>query len=580
MIVVPFIDEISVQNALSQLRISLTYLDLSRRQTFEEFRQILKPEISYSGKDCLILLGDEELEQLSRNKWLDLSSVEQIGWYSDDQHGVNERLLRNLDPQRFENIRQQNPKLKIANFSMLQDSQKLLKQVNVLAGGFGLCYYHFREDYDSFFTRCDVKDTEWLLPRKIIDRNDAAIVAQLLLLDPASADTIGKTLFSNEKNFPTLQTLLKSSFDFFVSESFSVEKYFNKLENEFNEEEETKTIALSLRQLYEGYVRKGLPGFDRSPISAAVRKFIDLAKNDIPELGQVLNNKPDIPKVSLFLLGMMHRADHIEKQFEFGNFIPAFIEFLCGSTESLSISIDDVIISFKKVVAMDKSIRKLHFINQYLLHLKKRSEFQKDLEILELNSDILLGEAKLRELEREIHQIDQESSTAELALKFEGENKKLLQEVKDQNRKIESLEQNITLLKGGKEDIQMELNNKNNQILELRRSFDQLSTENSEQKKEINEKLIQISDQRSRISDLNKHNSRLEIESRELDQKNNQLERDLHDTKARLSEVLISYSALLNTCYAHQHWLQKLINPNKFIQQSNLWVKSQLEKFK
>jgi len=565
MYVLPFLQEDFINKAFAESRISFAYLDILRLQSLNDFKQILKPEITYVGTECLILISDESMAILQNQKWIPLSSVEQIGWYSEDSHLINERLMRNLDPKRFENLHQQNPQLKFSNFELLRDPQMILKQVNVFTGGIGLCYHHFRQDYDALFSRMEIQTDSWLLPRSLINTNvDIPILTQLLLLVPGSTKSIGKTLFSDTPSANIVQTLLCSCSDFFLSQAFSVPAFFNKLDEDLTKLPETREVADSFRSLYDGYVKKGLAGYDKDRLSSAIRIFLDLAKNDVPELQSLLQKRPDVSKTSLFLLGMMHRADHLEKQFEFGNFIPSLVELFCTSIGSITITPDDLVFTFRKSAIHDSHIRKVQFLNQYVLALKKREELSEDIELLEKNSTRRLRQSEMRLLERDIHNLNSEVTARDFALQMESQNRRLQDTMVQRDQQISLLQRDIAALHGDKAEVLKELNNKNDDILKLQETVQRQSADIEDKRKEIESLQSEIARNRTTINDLSSELGQREITIRQLENEIHSLSASLSDNKTRLFDLLDQHKQLLQKDFSRKHWVLRRIKPKEF----------------
>lgn len=565
MIILPFIEESYIKDTFAQLRISISQLDYKRKQSFEEFRQVLRPEITYGSEDCLILISDTTFNLLQSQKWIDLSLVEQIGWYSEDHHAISERLLKSLDPQRFDNLYKQNSSLKIANFELLRDPQKILKQVNILTGGIGLCYYHFRADYDSFFSRMEIGDDSWSLPRNQINVNtDITILSQLFLLEPSAFLKVGKKIFDGNPSYEVLHTIYKSSFDFFLAQKFNVTEYFQKIENDFGNQTDKKDIVKNIKQLYENYFLKGLGNFKTDKLTSAIKSFIDLAKNDIPELSEVLKQNKEISKTSLFLVGMLHRADHIEKQFGFGNFIPAFVELFSSAVGEFVLTADDLIIRFKKSVLQDKQIQKLNLLNRYLIEIKKCSEIDKDIEILQRYSNRKLKESEITLLDRTIHELDSEISAREFALKVETENRVLGDNLKQKEMEIVLLRRDIDALKGGKTELAAELENKNRELGNLNAKIQKLSYDIEGNQKEIAENKLAIKQYKDTISDLTEDLTQKKINVNELSVKLEKLNADLEYKNQLFAKLSIQHRNIIIESFSRKHFWLKLFRPKEF----------------
>ena len=252
MFVIPLLEEKYEADVISQSRISMTYLDLSKSQSLQDFKVIRNAHINYKSKDCLILLEDHLLTQLKAAQWINLSMVEQFGWFSQDKHNIKMQLYSKIEPGIFDRLVKQNPNLRLSCFEFLQDQQIVLKQMNILAGGFGLCYYQFRGDYDRMFSTCDFVSTRWCISRKSLDpKNDFILILHLLMLDRGDHSFLLKELFREYPDYISVYQLLRSSFYYLTTTNFTAEGYFAMLDSEFSKEQSTKQIALQFRLLYK-----------------------------------------------------------------------------------------------------------------------------------------------------------------------------------------------------------------------------------------------------------------------------------------------------------------------------------------
>ena len=145
-----------VTNILSEQKISIDYVDLKSIQTLVEFVEFVNPTIQYKADDFLFSLSEENEDNLRSNKWLDLSKVEQFGWYYGKIHKSEIQLYIATNPKKFRTLSDLNPELKIDSFDKYRDFYRPIKATNILNGAFGLSYTVFKDEYDNFFRKIKV----------------------------------------------------------------------------------------------------------------------------------------------------------------------------------------------------------------------------------------------------------------------------------------------------------------------------------------------------------------------------------------------------------------------------------------
>lgn len=568
--IIPFIDEHYWKTAFIDYKISITQLDYSRQQTLEEFKEISRPSIVYNSNDCLIAINDIKLNQLKSNQWINLSSVEQIGWYSKDKHYNNEKALTAIDPHRFDKIINENPSIKIACFELLHRSKRELRELSVLAGGLGLCYFKYRQDYDSLFSKIEVVSNRWCISRKLLNpKNDYTVLLQLFLLENGNHKSIQSLLDNESDSYRINYRLLYSSFQYFVSKQFTAEGYFKLLNDEFGSDEKSKAIGDEFRLLYEEYVRKGIEIRKLNPLTNTVRRFIDLAKNEIPDLFRVLSTDAPVSKTSLFLLGMYHSSEYLEKQFEFRRFIPSFIEVLSRGVEDITVNNEDIEIQFRKEIIDAEEGNKFQFLNNYINAIKHLDK--NHYEYLDKLSEKRLLDGDLQSINREIQILNEEVGLKEITLRVNEENRKVRVELEETYKRNELLTRDLQSLRGQNTEIVTEMERKNNEIMELQSTV----TKRDETIRSLNEKInVQSDDIKGlhlRISSFEDTIRKLQINITKLNHVVGNLKLESDNLKVDLEEVTNRSNNLLNVAenqlehlFKFKHWIINVFKKNAY----------------
>ena len=575
MLVIPLLGEKYEADMISQSRISITQLDLSRSQSLQDFKDIRNIQINYKSSDCLILLKDHLYTQLKTEQWINLSSVEQIGWFSQGKHNIKIQLYSKIEPGTIERLIKQNPNIRFSCFEFMRDQQLVLKQMNILAGGFGLCYYQFRKDYDRMFSTIDFVSTRWCLSRTSLDpKNDYVLILHLLLLDRGDHNDLLKELSSKDQDYKSVYRLLLSSFYYFTTNNFTTEGYFAMLDEEFSKDKSTQQIAEQFQILYKEYVRKGLEVRNLNPLTSAVRMFIDLAKNEIPELHRVLSSNIPLSKSALFLLGMYHTSAHLDKQFELGNVIPAFVEFLSKSVEEITINAEDIEIQFRKDVIETSEIKKYEYLTNYITAIKKSRDLDADIALLTKVQEKDLRDSEMRFIEREIQEIDRKINKEEIVLQINDTNRTLADDLKNKEIQNQELNTNINALRLGKEEVENELSLKSKKIVELSSNIRDKESDIHQKENAIVNYKKEIEERRARISDLESTVREKNIDIDNHKELYGKLNKQYNDLKESYSELEQNQTILIETnqkyidkYYQWRYWYLRLFNKKKYEEQ-------------
>lgn len=566
MFVIP-LKENTETEVLSLSNIYLNQIDAEKKQPLEDFKEFSHPEISYKSEDCLILISEKTWKQLQENNSIPISDVEQFGWYSVDKHTLKKELYEKIEPQRFRDIEKKNPNLHFKSFSIIRNQSIIQKQINCLTGGLALCYYQFRNDYDSFFAKLEHISSRWILPRELIDKKDFIVFTQLLMLDSGDRTNIAEKIFSKEKLYIQIYHLLKSTLYFLRRNTFTNEEYFKFISEEFSKHDATKELLPEFAQLYERYINKGLELKNISPLTHSIRVFFDLAQNDIANLYKVVNQNKEIPKTSLFLIGMYHTASSMDKQFEFGNVVPSFVNLLSSSIDDISINDKDIELQFRKD-AIENNIDKFSWLWNYISALKSCKNLEKGIELLNESDKKNLYEAELRNIDREIQNLNTKISTNEIILKTKNENdelrKELTEEQENHNNTIAKNKEKVEALNSKTRELENKLTSEQTKNDLLGRDLIALRGTNEEIEKEMvkkNQEILNLhSDIKERESQISNHQNTIAENKKKIEELNIEI-RVLHsDLKERDSQI----SNHQNTIVKNEEKIKEL---NKTIEQ-------------
>lgn len=151
-----------VSKILNEKIIVLDQLDINSKQSYNSFIYNLSYSIKYSSDDFLILIDKESDRILQNDGMLELDKVIQFGWYYENTHKVNYKLLELTESKKLENLKTLNPNIIINSFDKYRKPNRMIKYINVLSGAFGLCYYTFKDEYDNFFKKSQLTKIDGL----------------------------------------------------------------------------------------------------------------------------------------------------------------------------------------------------------------------------------------------------------------------------------------------------------------------------------------------------------------------------------------------------------------------------------
>ncbi|NUN09535.1 MAG: hypothetical protein HUU54_10205 [Ignavibacteriaceae bacterium] len=322
-------NEDTINSVLSLKTITPADLDYDRAQSEDDFVNFKKLHIKYMPDDFLVLLSEETESMLTIGVPVGLDEADVIGWYGTRAHEANISILNESGGMKLKNILSLNPALRLQAFETIRRGYALRKRKNVLAGGFGLCYHCFREEYDAFFAKLKFSGNSWIL--KLSDYNqktDGFILFQLLIFSGQRMEGFISEIFEGNPLFNMLAPLCVNSAIYFSDRSYDVKDYLKFTARALRASPDADDTAGAIEELLNNYVEKGIPWEPEDTFARIIKEFIDLAATDTENLRKFLESSPTNRKAVVFLLGMLHTASRLEDQFGFDNFaqlLPAVI---------------------------------------------------------------------------------------------------------------------------------------------------------------------------------------------------------------------------------------------------------------
>jgi hypothetical protein len=464
-----------VTKILSEQRISIDYVDLKSIQNLIEFVEFANPTIQYKPDDLLFSLSEDGERILKKNKFIDLSKVDQFGWYYGKIHKSEIQLYDATNPKKYRNLTDLNPELKIDSFDKYRDYYRPIKATNVLNGAFGLSYSIFKDEYDNFFRKIKFHKDKWIIDKSILNKTDFPILTHIFLFYNSETKGLNKSLLKGDKfkGVRIFSYFLEKSLDYFIQNDYSMDNFLSKMQMEFERDSELKVFADDFKLLNDRYVKKGLAVDTKNPITITTKLFIDLAKTESENLKELLNQS-ELNKTAVFLLGMLNLGDRIDEQFSFDNFIPAIVDLTMRHIVDIKVSDKEIVISFHQKEIEKNRNNKFDYVKNYFkeLHMVKEiSDEVNDLtkestlfkNIYNSRTEIKKLDADSKNLEKEIERIGlQKKNLIDQATESKWFDKKYEEWINSENEKeslekvIKSLSAEISDLKDDKKDYEKE----------------------------------------------------------------------------------------------------------------------------
>ena len=389
------IDRQFEEDILSQHTISIDQLDVESIVVSEKGLDDKSSIFQFYSDDFLVLMNTATNQKLLDEGMIDLHEVDQFGWYHSKIHAVNYKIFNESEPQKIKNIRELNPGILIRSFDLIRNKNVEIKSLNLLTGGFGLCYNVFQDEYEKFFTKFRVYEDHWRISLSDIEKNEYGIIIQLFLFNARRDSQIIDKFIEKikNKNLILIHKYLLISFEYFYSETYEMSKFLNYLSERSSLDADLGKYSVDFDVLEEKYVRKGIPvSFDDKFVDVT-KDFIDAAKTETEDLRSYFENNK-LKKTTVFLLGMYHLGSRIYQQFKFDNFVHALVGLTTKYIEDIQL-VDRDDDPFFKISFKNGHLTKYAIVNEYLMAIKHKLDLKEELSsILEKNKTIVRDSEK------------------------------------------------------------------------------------------------------------------------------------------------------------------------------------------
>lgn len=462
-----------VTKILSEQKIAIDYVDINSIQNLVDFVEFANPTIQYKTDDFLFILSKINEGLLEKNKWIELSKVEQFGWYYSKIHKSEIQLYESTNPKKFNNLTGLNNELKIDSLDKYRDFYRPIKATNILNGALGLAYSVFKDDYDNFFRKIKIQKDKWIFDKSTLDKSDYPILTHLFLFYNAESKGLNKSLLKGDEfeGVRIFSYYLETALNYFLRNDYTMDSFLSKMQDDFSQFPELMVFADDFKLLNDRYVKKGLSVETKNPITISTKEFIDLAKTESENLNELLTQN-DLNKTAVFLLGMLNLGDRIDEQFSFDTFIPAIVDLTMRHIVDIQVTDKEVIISFDQKEMENNRNNKFNYVQNYFKELHTIKEFSDELndltkksklfnkiyesqsEIIELDADAKKLSSKKESLDLQKSDLIEQVNKREWVVSDYGKWMNSEDEKFELEKNIKNLNKDITDLKDHKNDLQ------------------------------------------------------------------------------------------------------------------------------
>ena len=406
-VILVFKSEQYMMKSLSEKVVSIDFVDPKRAQSYFDFANYTKPLINYKPDDFLVLFDESAYKELIAMKSIGLERAAQFGWYYEKRHKVNIQIFSATDSTKMQNLLELNPALIVDSFDKLRNDLNISKKINMLAGALSLCYYVYKEDYDSLFKKFVINKNVWAIDLNSLEpRNDYAIITQLAVLTNSNDDVFINKFYSNQPQFILLYKFYKHSLNYLFHNTYSMSGYLEYLSKELSTNKNYSHLSDSLQVLNSEYVKKGISNTPKDKFVGSIKEFLEISKTESAKLKPFLDSEGGISKTALFLLGTLHLFDLLEEQFQFDNFIPLYVELFLKDIVEIKLQDNKIIIEFSEDVFKKDRNKKYTYITEYFREIRREENLLK--EISELKDRNSVKETEKLEIEDNLNKMDRE----------------------------------------------------------------------------------------------------------------------------------------------------------------------------
>lgn len=397
------------KSVINNLSINSDLIDSERTQTWFEFKSMCDPKIRYCKDDLLVLLEQEAYDRLMTTGSIDLWKAIRLGWFTPHYHKTKVNL--HLNGTIRNKLQLENSELVIDSFVRHRSLENSSQILDILAGGLGLSYHLFHNEFDHVLSRIEVSEEQIVVPD--VQDDEYQWIIQLFWYWGLISDS-GVGIGSKYDMISDLYGILVN---YLKSNTYDRVEFFRYLREQSASCSTLKDYASDIDELYQTYIVKNININQPVNLQKPLMEFSDMAGAELEQLPNMLaEHKNSIKKTAVYMLGLKSRYQRLNSFVDQDFFVYYFVKSvvkciqhveLDGSTLIATLKnnlpADDTELLFRvtKLIATKKelsSVRNTHIVLEKQLNdlLAKKSSTEQM---------ILEEEIKLGVLDEQINKI-------------------------------------------------------------------------------------------------------------------------------------------------------------------------------
>lgn len=415
------------KSVINNLSITSDVIDTEKTQSWHEFQTMYDPRVRYCKDDLLVLMEEESYNSLLTIGSLDLWKVLRLGWFTPHYHKTKINL--HLKGIILDKLQRENSELVIDSFIRHRSLEKSEMIIDILAGGLGLSYHLYHDEFDNVLSRIEFNDDQISVPD--VQDDEYQWIIQLFWYWGLISDS-GVGIGSKYDMISDLYSILVN---YLKINSYDRVEFFKYLRLQATSYETLKDYVNDIDELYQTYIIKNININQPVNLQKPLMEFCDMAGAELEQLPAMLEeHKSSIKKTAVYMLGLKSRYQRLNSFVDQDYFVYYLVKSVVKCIQHVELDGSTLIASLRNNLTADE--RELFF------RVIKMTGIKKD-----------LRQVKLRHinLEEQLKSFLEKTSITE----------KMIHE---EEKKLVALDQQIKRIRQSKDDIGNELSQLNSVI--------------------------------------------------------------------------------------------------------------------
>lgn len=334
------------KSVINNLSINSEVIDSEKTQTWFEFRSMYDPKIRYCKDDLLLLLEQEAYDRLITNGSIDLWNVIRLGWFTPHYHKTKVNL--HLNGAIRNKLQMENSELVIDSFVRHRSLENSSQILDILAGGLGLSYHLFRNEFDNVLSRIEVSEEQIVVPD--VQDDEYQWIIQLFWYWGLISDSgvgIGSKYDMISDLYGILVTYLRSY-------TYDRVEFFKYLREQSASCSTLRDYASDIDELYQTYIIKNININQPVNLQKPLMEFSDMAGAELEQLpGMLAQHKKTIKKTAVYMLGLKSRYQRLNSFVDQDFFIYYLVKSVVTCIQHVELDGSTLIATLKNNLSTD-----------------------------------------------------------------------------------------------------------------------------------------------------------------------------------------------------------------------------------